>query len=258
MIRGLYTSAVGMTTQMQKLDVVSNNVANASTTGFKTGTVVTQSFPEFLMQSIDAMPGSKPHNITPIGNVNLGVAVSTIHTNFANGSMQQTQSPLDLALSGNGFFAVNITDQAGNIREGYTRNGSFSLSADRTLVTQNGDFILGVGGNSITIPEGEIYINNSGGIYVDGDYVDTITIVNFENPEQLREQGYDFFIALDEANQIPFTGEVQQGFLEGSNVNVVREMVEMISLSRAYEANQRLLTIQDTTLGQAVSEIARK
>lgn len=258
MIRGLYTSGIGMSTQMQKLDVVSNNIANASTTGFKTGTVVTQSFPEYLMQSIDAMPGSKPHNITPIGNVNLGLSVSTIHTNFANGSLEPTQAPLDLAITGNGFFAVNTTNRAGNTQEGYTRNGSLSLSANRTLVTQNGDSILGEGGNSITIPEGEISINNSGRIYVDGTYVDTIRVVNFENPEMLRAQGYDMFLAPDEANQVPFTGQVQQGFLEGSNVNIVREMVEMISLSRAYEANQRMITIQDTTLGQAVSDIARK
>lgn len=258
MIRGLYTSAVGMTTKMQKLDVVSSNIANANTTGFKSDTVVTQSFPEHLMNSIEALPGSRPHNISSIGGINLGVAISSIHTNFNNGSLQETGGPLDLALDGRGFFAITSTDQAGNIQERFTRSGSFALSNERVLVTQSGDAVLGTSGSPITIPQGELYINDSGSIYVDGNLIDTIRVVNFENKEQLRAEGYGRFIALEGANQTPFTGQVRQGFLENSNVDIVREMVNMINISRAYEANQRMITIHDTTLGQAVSEIARK
>jgi len=243
---------------MQKLDVASSNIANANTTGFKADTVVTQSFPEQLANSIEALPGSKPHNISPIGGLNLGVAISSLHTNFDNGSLQETGGPLDLALDGSGFFVINSTDEAGNLLERYTRSGSFSLSNERNLITQNGDTVLGLSGNPITVPEGELYINNSGRIYVDGNFIDTIRIVDFENKEQLRAEGYGRYIALNGANETPFTGQVQQGFLENSNVNIVKEMVNMINISRAYEANQRLITIHDTTLGQAVSDIARK
>lgn len=258
MIRGLYTSALGMATQQRRLDVVSNNVANANTTGFKADTVVMQSFPEHLINSIEALPNSEVHRIAPIGRLNLGVSVSSVHTNFANGGMEQTGGPLDLAISGGGFFAVGTTDAAGDFQERFTRTGSFSLSADRTLITQNGDQVLGVSGQPITIPDGEIHINESGEIYVGQLHVDTIRIVDFEEPQFLRSPSYNLFVPIEGAAEIPFTGRVSQGFLEGSNVNIVREMVDMIALSRAHEVNQRMITIHDTTLGQAVSEIARR
>ena len=247
-----------MATHMRKLDVIANNVANANTTGFKGDTVVIQSFPELLVNSIEALPNSEVHRMAPIGRLHLGVSVSSVHTNFSNGGLEQTGGSLDLALSGPGFIAIGTTNAAGVPEERFTRSGSFSLSADRTLITQRGDEVLNIGGGSITIPEGEIYINESGEIYVGQLHVDTIRVVNFEEPQFLRNPSYNLFTAVEGAVEIPFTGRVAQGFLEGSNVNIVREMVDMITLSRAHEMNQRMITIHDTTLGQAVSEIARR
>ena len=258
MLRGLYTSAMGMNTQMQSLDVVANNLANASTTGFRGGTAVHQSFPQMLMHSINAIPGQLENDRNTVGGAGFGVTVSAIHKNFAQGTLQQTGNDLDIALSGEGFFAVESLNRSGVATEMFTRNGAFTLSEDGMLVNFNGDRVLGTNGSPITLPSGEISISTSGDISVNGNVVNTIRIVNFEDTSMLRSFGYNLFTALDEATETPFTGVVNQGYLESSNVNVVREMVNMINISRSYELNQRMVSIHDQTLGQAVSEIARR
>ena len=256
MIRGLYTSAMGMSTQMANLDVVANNIANANTNGFRGGTAVNSSFPEILMHRIHSEPGKPGELVIPVGGVGHGVTIHQIHTNFMQGPLEVTRGDLDVALAGPGFFAVE-SNAPGTPTEMFTRNGSFTVNAQRTLVNHNGDRILGVGGNHITIPDGIIEITNRGEIFVDGSLVDTLRIVNFEDKSMLRQFGYTLF-SRNDAEEIPFEGSVQQGYLERSNVNVVREMVHMINISRAYELNQRMVTIQDTTLQQAVNDIARR
>ena len=255
MIRGMYTSGQGMMTQMQTLEVISNNIANANTTGFRGATAVQQSFPELLMNTMDTMPGSMPHNIDPAGRVSLGTLIVEHNVNFSQGALQQTGGSLDLAIGGGGFFAVEHS----NGSEMYTRNGAFTLDANRFLVTGGGDRVLGAAGNHIMIPDdGEIIIGANGEIRVDGNLVDTLRLVDFENLAELRQFGYNLFTALPEAGLTEFSGTLAQGYLERSNVNIVNEMVRMINVSRAFELNQRMVGMQDQTLAQAVSEIARR
>ena len=258
MIRGLYTSAMGMNSQAQSLEVVSNNLANSNTTGFRGGTAVRQSFPEMLMQSIQSYPGKPEHDRSNAGSANFGVTVNGAHIDFSQGSLQSTGGELDLAIVGGGFFAVEALNSAGQAQEMFTRAGAFALAPDRTLVNPNGDRILNISGGHITIPDdGEIEIGTEGQIYVGGTYVDTIRMVDFDDTGQLRPFGHTLFLSGG-ATEIPFTGTVSQGYLERSNVNVVREMVNMINISRAYELNQNMISIQDQSLAQAVNEIARR
>jgi flagellar basal-body rod protein FlgG len=205
-----------------------------------------------------AYPNEAGDLMYPVGRASLATVVSDVHVNFANGAFRQTGGALDLAISGNGFFAVNAVNRVGEVQEMYTRNGSFTLNANRTLVTVGGEHVLGQGGSSITLPDGEIYINARGEIFVAGDHVDTIRIVSFEDLTTLRQHGYNMFTTIPTSVEIPFTGQVIHGYLEASNVNIIREMVDMINIARAFEINQRMVTIHDTTLGQAVSEIARR
>ena len=256
MIRGLYTSAMGMATQMANLDVVANNLANANTNGFRGGTAVNSSFPEVLMSRMHAVPGKPTQQVIPVGGVGHGVTIANIHTNFKQGPLERTAGDLDLAIGGAGFFAVE-SNIAGTPTEMFTRNGAFTLNAERTLVNHNGDRVLNTSGNHITVPDGIIEINHAGEIQVNGQLVDTIRIVNFEDPTLLRQFGYTLF-SQNDAVEIPFEGSIEQGYLERSNVNVVREMVHMIKISRAYELNQRMVSIQDITLQQAVNDIARR
>jgi len=259
-IRGLHTSAGGMVTQQNSLDVIANNIANVTTTGFKGSTPVVQSFPEIMFQNLHQFPGDAVHNQYNVGNVNMGSVVSNVHINFANGALQQTGGELDLAIAGNGFFVVEATGRTGATQEMFTRSGHLTLTAeDRTLVTMNGNPILDTSGNRITIPDdGLIDINRQGGIYINGNHIADIRLVAFEDNTELRPHGYNLFTTTEQAVEAPFVGSVEQRFLEASNVNIVREMVNMISVSRAYEMNQRMVTMQDGTLAQAVSEIARR
>lgn len=260
MIRGLFTSALGMTTQMQRMDVVSNNIANVDTTGFKRESVASQSFAERMAQrindpaAIEIFPMLSLFRDTPIGPMSPGVFIDEVFTDFSNGHLQQTSNALDIALVGQGFFSIDVDGE-----EMFTRDGFFTMASDGTLVTANGDLVLGLNG-AIQLPNGTIVIDDAGSVFVNDLYIDTLRIVEFTNPQSLRQAGHNLFrtTAASEEAEAGFVGLVRQGFLEGSNVQAVREMVELISLSRAYEANSRILQMQDETLGRAVNEIARR
>ncbi|MDR2183591.1 MAG: flagellar hook-basal body protein [Clostridiales bacterium] len=259
MIRGLYTSAIGMAGQMKRMDTVANNLANADSPGFKRDVVVTQSFTDVLMQRVREyeLRGFNTTNIT--GPASLGIIVSSVHRDFSAGSLQPTGSPLDLAISGPGFFEIAFADPiSGEVIPMFSRSGSFTLSEGGMLTTMGGHAVVNTSGEPIIIPTGEIAIHEGGGISVNGAFVDTIRIVDFEDPATLRAFGENLYATTDESVEAPFAGRLIQGYIETSNVNIVREMVEMIALSRAYEANARMVSIADQTLAQAVNEIARR
>ena len=262
MLRGLYTSALGMTTQMNRMDVISNNIANVNTGGYKKDKVITQSFTEELMKHITDDTGEanmlKFNNTSPVGKFSLGLFVDDMSTDFSTGPLKTTNGTFDLAVNGSGFFAVNYTNPNGQSEERYTRDGAFTLSGDRTLMTKDGVPVAGVNGGNITVPDGSIAIGEDGAIYVDAEYVNQIRLVDFNDKTFLRKQGGNLYNAPAEAGLTAFTGTVEQGVLELSNVNSVREMVEMIEITRAYEANQRMITTHDQTMQRAVNDIGKK
>jgi len=262
MLRGLYTSALGMTTQMQRMDVVSNNIANVNTTAFKRDSVAAQAFSDRLAHRINdpAVAGTLRlmSGSSPVGGLTQGVFIDEVFTDFSTGGVRETGGPLDLALSGSGFFAINVTNNDGSEQEKFTRDGSFTLAADGTLVTSMGSRVQGQGGGSINIPIGVISVDENGRIFSNDAYVDTIRVVDFDNPESLRKTRGSYFTVTEETEMADFGGRIIQGFLENSNIQAVREMVELVALSRAYEANARMVQIHDETLGRAVNEIARR
>lgn len=257
MVRGLYTSAVGMMTQMQKMDVVTNNIANVNTTGFKTDVAVTQSFAEEMFKKLDDPLYDKVWHNQDIGEASLGVYVSSVHTDFSQGAFTHTEGTLDFALSNDGFFAVESTNKNGESNTMLTRDGSFVRRSDGVLVTSEGNTVLGESGE-ITIPDGEIIVAPSGSIFVDGEFIDKLQMYTIENPESLRKVGDNLYNTIDETVLQPYTGEVAQGYLEKSNVNSVDEMVKMIALSRVYEANSKMIQVHDSTLNRAVNDIGKK
>lgn len=258
MIRGLYTSALGMTSQMKRLDVVSNNIANSDTSAFKRDTPVVRSFSEELLQRLDDTSSTFYAHSVPIGRVSLGVFVDDVSTDFSAGGMQQTDAPLDLAMSGDGFFAVNVTDGNGVTTEKYTRDGAFTISADRTLITKEGNTVVGTNGAVRLDANADVVVDPSGNIFANGRFIDRLKVIDFQNYDSLRKFGNNLFDATPQSVQIPFRGGVIQGAVETSNVNIVKEMVELINVSRIYEANQKMITMFDTTLEQAASRIAMK
>jgi len=240
---------------MKRLDVVANNVANVNTTSYKKDSVATQSFAEELMKRLDD-PGLQlfGHAVN-IGKITSGVFVDTVFTNYASGSVIVTGNTLDLAITGDGFFAVDVAGPRG-VSEKYTRDGEFTLLNGR-LVTRDGAAVIGTNG-AITIPAGDITIDEDGNIYSNGEYVNTLKMVDFEDRSTLRSVKDTMFETTADSVFKEATGIVKQGALESSNVNSAREMVDMITVNRAYEANQRAIVTIDATLQRTVNDLGSK
>ncbi|MDI6605401.1 MAG: flagellar hook-basal body complex protein [Thermoanaerobacteraceae bacterium] len=259
MLRGLYTASSGMVTQSKIMDVVSNNLANVNTTGYKRDTVVTSAFPDF---TVTKNGGDNIPYDGKIGKMNYGILVDTLHTNFQYGTINETKGKLDFALEGNGFFAVSPSPLSTpqNIR--YTRDGSFSLNKEGYLVTKDGYYVLSKNtdqsGNHVAIKltQGDISVDGSGNISLNGQYMDRFNIVDFNNYNILKKEGENLFDAAG-AQIIPANAVVKQGYLESSNVNSVDEMVNMINVVRSYEANQKVVTAFDETLSKTVNDVGR-
>lgn len=255
MVRGLYTASNGMVTQQKKLDVISNNLANVNTTGFKKDGVIVESFDSVLTQKINDK--SIPMNQT-IGKMTLGCKVSQVYTDNSQGGVTITDDPYNVAILGNGMFNVGIEDKEGNMQTRYTRDGSFTLTPDGTLMTKEGNYVLGQNGK-IVLPQGSnnIRISENGTIFNNNVEIDKLVLTDFENPESLRKQGNNLYYQTEDTKTNPFEGKLMQGYVESSNVNTVREMVDMISVMRTYEANQKVIQTQDETLRKAVSEVGK-
>ncbi|MFV0441119.1 MAG: flagellar basal-body rod protein FlgF [Lachnospirales bacterium] len=258
MNRSLYTGAVGMMTQMKIMDVTSNNIANVNTTGYKTENVVTRSFDEELMIRIKDLDIAENNLPFPnVGTVNLGVTVDEVYTDFSTGSFQTTDNPFDLAIDGDGFFEVLYTNDDGETQSFYTRDGSFTVNHLNQLTTKDGYLVSGENG-PITIVGSSPYIAEDGSVYDGNEIVDKISLVIFEDNGYLRQQGDNLYSTLEGATIANTNASVVQGMLENSNANAVKEMVNLINISRTYEANQKVVSTSDTLLGKAVNDIARK
>lgn len=255
MLRGLYTSGWSMIANNKKMDIISNNLANVNTNAFKKDTVIFESFPEVLTRRInDEISSINPSG--KIGTMELGSDIGEVFTYYNHGMLTETSNKLDFALQGSdlSFFAVQTTDKQGNIREYYTRDGAFSLNGNGQLMTATGYEVLGENGQ-IFLEGNDFIVENDGTIIQNGIIVDKLLIRQFTNSASLRKVGSNLVERTGETQETEFTGQVEQGFLELSNVNVVEEMVDMITVMRAYEANQKVLQAIDGTLERVVNEV---
>lgn len=256
MLRGLYTSWTGMVNEQKRLDVISNNLANSATLGYKQESVSSQAFDQLL--TIKIRDGSQAYHNEAIGTMSLGVKVGEVYTDYSQGSVRETGGNFDLAISGNGFFTINYTNSSGETSTRYTRDGSFQVTRDGILVDTEGNRVQGEGGD-IRIPTDakSIAIDKDGTITVDGAVVDRLKITDFEDYDYILKVGDNMYTVVDGATERPATGTVLQGYTEQSNVNVVSEMVDMITVTRAYEANQKVIRSMDTMLEKAVNQVGR-
>lgn len=260
MVRGLYTAWTGMINEQKRLDVISNNMANADTTGYKKQGVTSQSFDDELTIRIHDN-NQYNRNKVAIGNMNLGVKIGETYHDFSQGSLRETGNTYDLALSGDGFFTIQTTNKQGVTSTKYTRDGSFTVTTDGYLVTRDGDYVLDTNGNRIQIPGAQtannVAFDAGGNVLVDGQQVATLGIAGFANPQALLLYGENMYEPTAAAGLQAGTATVNQGYLEMSNTNVIEEMVDMITITRAYEAGQKMIQTVDGTLEKAVNEIGR-
>ena len=256
MVRGLYTAWTGMATEQKRLDVISNNLANSATVGYKKEGVTSQSFDEQL--SIKIKDRSEPYTERKIGNMSLGVKIGEVYTDFNGGSLRETENTFDLAIDGEGFFKVAVTDKEGETHLRYTRAGSFHMTNDGYVVDSDGNHLQSEAGDvQVPVEAGEILVDIDGRIYADGEPVDQIKLYDFEDKAYLKKYGEVMYEPVEGATEMDAAGLIRQGYTEQSNVNVVSEMVNMIAITRAYEANQKVIQSVDQTLDNAVNSVGR-
>lgn len=282
MVRGIYTGASGMQAEQARLDIVSNNLANIDTVGFKRDTMTFKSFPEMMLARTD----DDGVTITPLGSSDVrpfvgrlgtGVEVNEVFTEWEQGSLRETNNALDMALSGEGFFAIETPHG-----ERYTRNGSFIIDKDLYLVTKEGNKVMGEEGY-IQIKTNNFRVDDEGNVFVNREYqddkdivvqmrendwkeeeiIDRIKIVRFDNERFLVKEGGSFWKDTNisgnayNAEYGDNRPKLLSGFLEMSNVNPVEEMVRMIEVQRAYELNSKAITTHDALVGRAVNEVGK-
>ncbi|WHX48758.1 flagellar hook-basal body protein [Paenibacillus woosongensis] len=292
MLRGLYTAASGMITEQRRHDTVTQNIANINTPGYKQMNSVSRAFPEMLVSLV----GDSTLGTRRIGKLNTGVFVEESLPSYMQGDLTETGKNSDFALISNinldnpatgepipfdasgkyvtedgeiiyrpaAFFSV--MDTGGNVR--YTRDGSFYVDPDGALRTMQGYQVLDSEGNAIVLgydqPIDSLQIDPQGNLQINGEAIEVqmgISVVT--RPQALFRDGNGVYLVQDEeaagirALQEDDAVQVQQGYIEGSNVNLAQSMVDMMAAQRAYESNQKMIQFYDKSLEKAVNEIGR-
>ncbi len=280
-VRGLYTGASGMVVQMDRMDAIANNLANVDLTGYKKDTAITKAFPEMLMRRMNddgvyTFPMGSVDTTPIVGRIGTGVELNEVFTVFKQGPLKQTENDFDLALDGQGFMTVQTPRG-----ERLTRNGAFLVNADGYLVTEAGDFVLGENG-PIKLKKNNFVIDEDGTVWQNAAFVgddkrlvsmqenewesivkvDRLKLVDVQRKRYLQKEGGSYWRTTEESGDAAILDgserpRLRQGFLEAANVNAVSEMVDMIEVNRAYDANQKLIQTEDTLLGKLFNEVVR-
>lgn len=267
--------------QQNRLDAIANNLANVDLTGYKKDTAVFKAFPQMLMRrmnddGVHVFPMGSVDSTPIVGTVGTGVELNEVFTVFEQGALKQTENDFDMALEGKGFLAVQT--EAG---ERYTRNGSFLVDSDGFLVTKNGDKVLGENG-PVRLKLNNFVVDQDGTVWQNARFaenprrlvsmqenewdqlekVDRLKIVTVDRTRYLAKEGSSHWRTTEESGEARILEgdgrpRVRQGFIESSNVNSVTEMVEMIEVNRAYEANQKTIQTEDALLGKLFNEVMK-
>ncbi|MFD6206486.1 flagellar hook-basal body protein [Peribacillus sp. NPDC060253] len=276
MLRGFYTAASGMLTQQRRTELLTNNMSNANTTGYKADQTSVRSFPEMLISNMDGktIPTENKlsmSTLSKIGGLSTGVYVQEANPLFTQGTLEETQLNTDIALAdenppineetgrqGSVFFTVQDGD--GNLR--YTRNGSFTLDGQGYLTTPAGHYVLNESNERIKLDSDRFTITENG-ILLEGNVQTARLGIGYsDNPSsQLMKDGEGLYRVLNDgelpsayaALEVGFS--TKQGFLEGSNVDQSRTMTEMMSAYRSFESSQKVLQAYDKSLDKAVNEV---
>ena len=235
MHKGMYIALSGAVLKQRHMDVFAQNISNISTTGFKKERI---SFRDYLI------PADNASGVIEDGRSMTRMSEQV--TDFSSGPLLMTDNPLDLAISGNGLFALE------NNR--YTRNGNFRVSADGYLATQDNIKVLGDGG-SIALEGNKIEISSSGEVFDDGISVGTIKVVVFEDRSKLQRVDGGYYVSREAGQEIE--ADINQGYLESSNVNVMREMVQMVTSLREFESYQKMIHAFDEASSKTINEMGR-
>jgi len=256
MIRALYTAVTGLITGEAQQSVVTNNIANSNTDGFKSENLSVKSFDDVLIQNYAKTINGKNVKST-LGSLSQGSEIDAVNTDFAQGVLTTTDKSTDFGIEGKGFFTVQ-RDNGITTKNYYTRTGDFHIDGSGYLVTDSGDKVLGKNNATnkiepILVGNGKLQSDKYGNISIDGKSSYKFDTVDFKDYKSIKKVGDNLF---DGANPIQNANvTVRQNTLEKSNVNVTNEMVNMMSIMRNFESNQKIMQSIDETLGQAVNNV---
>lgn len=278
MFKGFYTVTSGMTAQQRKTEILTNNMANANTPGFKAEQTTIRSFPDMLMSAItsNGIPTKKGLNIskaTPVGTLNAGVYLQESLSNYTQGSLRETGLSTDVALVDGNLPVDGASGKPGSIffrlqhpdgNEAYTRNGNFTLDGQGNLVNGMGLYVLDRNGERIQLQSDQFTISPDGLIVEeDGRQVAQLGVSFAANTDVLMKQDNGLFRML-EGEALPsayntqgVSFSLQQRYLEGSNVDAAQSMTSLLSSYRAFEANQKVLQAYDKSMERSVNEIGK-
>lgn len=254
MIRGTYTAASAMMQMAQYQDVISNNLANLNTTGFKRDQAAFRARMDKTIFRLDPPTLMTPGRAPAIGVMSTGAILDQVSTAYSQGDLRGTDNPTDIAIRGKGFFTI-MTPTG----EALSRNGVFELTRERMVVDAAGNPVLGMNG-TMTLPEGGVlHVSEDGTFSVGSVIVDKLKLQDVDDREnQLKKSGDSYYRIVGDGRFVPATNcVIHQGHLENSTVTAITEMVQMIQCMRTYEGSQKIMGIQDETISKAVNEIAR-
>ena len=255
-----------MIEEQRRLDVLSNNLANSNTTGYKKEGTTNAAFDRQLALRI--RDSGDLGFSRGLGDIQQGVKVGETYTDWSQGSFHITDEKSNLAIGGNGFFAIAYTDKQGNTSVKYTRDGEFTVDSQGYFRTANGDYLLDMNGatsgqiseaNYVRVDPLQTYtVDELGNIWQNNTIVDTVGVVDVNDTDYLSKYGENLYDLVNGGTVTRGTNfQIEQGTLETSNVNVVDEMVSMITIQRAYEAGQKVIQAEDETLEMATSQVGK-
>ncbi|WP_010287031.1 flagellar hook-basal body protein [Kurthia massiliensis] len=277
MFKGFYTAATGMIAQQRRTEILSNNVANANTPGYKADQSTVRAFPNMLLSAIQKSGkaslsnGFNPNSTLKIGELGTGVYVQETIPDYTQGQLVQTDLKTDIGMSqeyvpenedgSTGALFFRLQTDTG---EAYTRNGNFTQDGSGNLVTSNGNYVLSTTGEPIQLQSADFQVTTDGQVIENDELVAQIDVAYAEDPNRLLKQDNGLYYTEEDEEPLEsivgdgeYTYSLNQGYVEQSNVDAASTMTEMMSAYRSFEANQKMLQAYDRSMDKAVNEIGK-
>lgn len=258
MIRSLYTAMSGLITQEAKQDVITNNLANVSTAGYKSDNLIVKDFKDVMIENQDKIVNGKNLR-NKIGKLSLGSKIDEVYTDYSQGDINETGEANDFAISGKGFFTLKKADGTNQTQNFYSRDGHFHINNKGYLVNDSGDNVLGINISTgktepIYAGEGSIICSQNGQISINGQKKYNFDISDFTDYNTLKKTGDNLY---EGGKGVHFSNDfsIRQKSLEKSNVNIISEFTSMMTTARKFESNQKIVQSIDETLDKAVNTL---
>lgn len=249
MFKGFYNLTSGMLTQGRNLDVIANNMTNVATAGFKTDRYTFSTFQEVMWKRV----GNMDRKYTDLGEQSWITAPSRLYTDYTQGALEETGQPLDFAIEGDGFFALETADG----ERVYTRNGNFSLDDEGYLWLSGFGRVLDQEGNPIQLVTDYVTADEMGNIFTEtGGFLGRVGVYRFEDNEALEKNDYGFFVSENEG-EVTTDVRIHNRWVERANIDMVQQMTNMITAQRAYQSAAEVTKIYDDVMTKATNDVGR-